>query len=441
MKILLVGDAVVSTGFASCTHAAADALHVAGHEVTILGINHGGDPAPQYPYPIYPCRSLLEGARDAFGVARLPALVERIQPDLVMILQDPWNIDVYLAQLRHKLPVGVNVPVVGWLAADGMNQKAAPELNALAHVIVWTQFAADELRAGGYTGTMSVIPLGVDHSTFYPRNQSVARRRIFGEIEGLEPGKAFIVGAIGRNQLRKRLDLTIEYFADWVHSCNHRDAWLYLHCAPTGEDGADIRSLAKFWKVADRILIARSIVPGAGASVDHMAHVYSALDVYASTSQGEGWGLPALEAMACGVPCLIPDFAAFGPKGWVGDAAIRVPSHSHLLTAPMGAAMYTIGAVPNRSDFVYELESLYCSSMHRAVHSHRGLRRAKEFSWETTGQMMRVELENLLERLQNEAAAATTLAAAETEQPGFADALQETVQAVATDKVNSALES
>lgn len=414
MKVLFVGDAVVSTGFSHCTHAVCDALHASGHTVTVLGLNHVGDPHP-YPYPIYPCRSIIEHAGDPFGIARLPNLIERVNPDIVVILNDCWNIRPYLDRVRHFLP-DRSVPIVGWVAVDGMNQKHAPNLNSLLHVAVWTEFAKRELVSSGCTTPITVVPLGVDHSVFAPRDRAESRARVLPA----EFADSFIVGAVGRNQLRKRLDLTIECFAEWVHTRQVDNAVLYLHCAPTGEDAADIDSLTAFYNLRKRVIVARALTPGAGAPVDYMASVYSALDVYLSTSQGEGWGLPALEAMACGTPCILPDFAAFGPHGWVGDAAVRVHCSTRLLTAPFGSSLYTIGMVPDKDEIVDALHAMYTSDVHRRTITRRGLTLSHRYSWSSTGE----QFVSLLERLHAGVQSAADRESTTTDEP-VSDAVQQ----------------
>ena len=53
-----------------------------------------------------------------------------------------------------------------------------------------------------------------------------------------------------------------------------------------------------------------------------MPSVYSALDVHLSTSEGEGWSLPTVEAMACGTPNILPYFSAL--TEWPVEAAYMV---------------------------------------------------------------------------------------------------------------------
>lgn len=401
MRFLLVGDAAVSTGFARCTHTAANALHAAGHEVTILGINYHGDPHP-YPYPIYPCRQPFDYGHDSMGQTRLPRIIQLTEPDVVLLLNDPWNIADYLDSMDARLADDFPRPaVVGWLAVDAMNQHGAP-LNRLDHVVVWTEFAKRELSRGGCTRDIDIVPLGVDTDIFKPTgvtpgttrfDRSEARRRVVPP--GFMPDGAFLVGAIGRNQSRKRLDLTLSYFSRWINRFRRDDAYLLLHVGPTGEKrGVDYRSLVRYFELQGRVMV---IEPEIGHGVDDtiMPYVYSSLDVYVTTTQGEGWGLPALEAMACGVPCVVPDFAGLG--SWAGDAAARVPCSAIVPTAPINAMMHTLGAVPNESDFVSELDALYASPIHYNALVRRGLRLAGSLSWASTGDSIRRILESVAE--------------------------------------------
>lgn len=378
MKVLWVGDAIAPTGFSRCTHTACDALHAAGHDVRVLGLNYHGDPHP-YPYPIHPCYQPHDHGRDGFGVGRLPYFINRYEPDVVVFLNDPWNIPGYIASLLDRLDDSHPLPrLVGYLAVDGTNQQGFG-CNDLDLVITWTRYAQNELRSGGYTGLFALAPLGVDHSLYYPRDKSVARS-FLGPLRD-QVGDSFLVGAVGRNQTRKRLDLTIRYFARWYAEARP-DAYLYLHVGPTGDIGVDLNSLTRYYGVKDRVIVGK-VSLGTGSPESYMPSVYSMLDLYVSTSQGEGWGLPALEAMACGVPCLLPDWAAYGE--WARDAAALVPCTSVALTAPTNGMLHTIGGVADEEQFLDGLHNFYTQSEARELCRERGLECAARYSWRANG--------------------------------------------------------
>lgn len=407
MRILWNGDSpTVSTGFSRCTVAACDALYAAGHEVHILGINESGDHRT-YHSPIYPCIQPYDWGRDAFGVGRLPVLVDRLKPDIIVCLNDPWNIPAYTQALDSYFKDEAIPPVCAWLAVDGKNQHAGP-LKRLAHVMVWTLFAENELRRGGYNGTVSIVPLGVDHDNFYPRDRNECREKCLEALPVPLPDNAFIIGVVGRLQTRKRIDLSIRSFALWVERSGVEDAFLYIHAAPTGDTGCNIRSLTSYYGLDGRVLISEPHV-GHGIENSLLPYIYGSFDVMLTTSQGEGWGLCQHECMAMGIPCIVPDWSGLGVDGWTGDGVLRVPCNSTALTAPMNSLAYTIGGVVDCEAAADALDLLYRDRQTREHYSKAGVARAAEFSWVRTGQLVTAELERVVAKHQ---AAKSVLASA-----------------------------
>jgi len=400
VRVLWVGDSpTVSTGFARCTRAVCGELVKSGHEVFVLGISANGDPH-RYPYDIFPAHSrTVYGESDLYGVLRLPSLVKQLKPDVVVLLNDPWNVGPYMDLLTKEK---VKVPVIGWLAVDARNHPRSSELNQLAHLITWTQFAIDELRLGGYEGTSSIVPLGVNSSVFYPRDRATARRAVCPE--GF-PEDAFVVGVVGRNQPRKRIDLAMRYFAEFIKRYGITNAYLYMHIAPTGEKACDIRALAAYYgdELVKRVFTA-SPSPRSPVSEEAMALVYSSFDVCLTTTQGEGWGLTTHEAMACGVPCVVPDWSALGE--WTEDAAVKIPCTSTALSAPLNDFPYTVGGIPDGEETVKALWRLYAYAAARDRHRELGLELTARprLQWDNVGVAFRRELESVMIARQLDAA-------------------------------------
>jgi glycosyltransferase involved in cell wall biosynthesis len=366
-RLLWVGDAAVATGFARVTHGVLETLR-SQWDCHVLGINYTGDPHP-YPYPIYPARTIKGG--DFFGVSRTAHLVTQLKPDLVVCLNDPWNVPAYMKKAG-------NCPVFASMAVDGLNCRGR-ELNGLIGAVFWTEFGLREARRGGYQGLAEVIPLGVDLELYKPTHQAEARRLLGLPPRLVESG--FVVGNVNRNQPRKRLDLTIAYFAEWIRSREVKDAYLYLHVAPTGDQGYDVNQLAQYYGVASRLIIAEPDI-GQGVSEELVAKTYSAFDIQISTSQGEGFGLTTLEGMACGIPQIVPDWAALGEI--CGGAALTVPCTSTACTPNM---INAIGGIADREEFIECLDRLYNSPAARDDLSARGLQLAGEscYRWHEIG--------------------------------------------------------
>lgn len=369
-KLLWIGDAGCPSGFARATHGILDTLRHS-FDVTVLGINYRGDPH-SYPYPIF---AAMPGG-DFLGVGRLIWMCDFVKPDVIVIQNDGWNIPVYTQQLK-RFAEYANIPVVAIVAVDGKNfQKAW--LDGVTHTVFWTKFAQDEARRSGFRGDSTVIPLGVDLNTFQPRPRDEARK-----ARGIEAvGDGFVVGAVNRNQPRKRWDLLIRYFADWVLSGPILDAYIFMHVAPTGDTGVNVRQLAQYYGIWDRLIL---VEPPTWYGVDEpeLANTYSCFDVTLSTTQGEGFGLTTLEAMACGIPCIAPNWSALGD--WAKPAAYMVPCPTTAIGPPY---VNVIGGVADQTATVTALDALYRDKALRADYGRRGLALAQEprYRWESIGE-------------------------------------------------------
>jgi D-inositol-3-phosphate glycosyltransferase len=387
-KLLWVGDAGVATGFARATHHTLDVLRHSW-DVSVLGINYLGDPHV-YPYDIYPAYA----GGDAFGTGRLAPLAKALEVDLVVLQTDPWLVPAYLKTL---LDADCRMPVVGTLAVDGKNCQGQ-HLNGLAHAIFWTAFARREALEGGYLGPSAVVPLGVDLNVYEPVDRLEARRTL-GVTETLAQRHsidAFTVGTINRNQQRKRFDLMAEYFCDWIEQRAIADAYLLVHTCPTGDSEYDLAQYFTYRGVRDRLVL---IVPNVGQGIPepYLKHVYSSLDVYVSTSQGEGWGLPAMEAMACGVPCLLPDWAAYGE--WATGAACLVPCPS---TAWTQRRINVIGGIADRVQWIEGLDRIYRDTTYRRELAAAGLACARQpaYRWPAIGRAFAEVLDTVVPNTQ-----------------------------------------
>lgn len=91
--------------------------------------------------------------------------------------------------------------------------------------------------------------------------------------------------------------------------------------------------------------------------------LYAGADLFAYPSLYEGFGLPPLEAMACGTPVLTGDTSSLPEV--VGDAGVMVPPQSEEAIADA-------------------ISALLSDERRREALSAAGIRRAAEFSWERT---------------------------------------------------------
>jgi D-inositol-3-phosphate glycosyltransferase len=380
MKVLWIGDAACGSGFGRAT------THILGNlpptiGISILGVNYRGDPHT-LPWPIYP--AWIGG--DPLGVGRLKELCEKSLPDLIVAQTNPWNVPIYQRSLEN---LGYNIPMMAVLAVEGKNCDAR-RLNTLKHAIFWTEFGRAEAVRGGLTIPSSVIPLGVDLEQFRPGDRVRARQKL-GLPEDLE--EAFFVTNVNRNQSRKRIDLSVIYFADWIKTYGIKDAYLYLHLLPGSSTAVDVEELAWYYGIQDRLIHAAPKDVFQGAPEEYVVATYQAADVGLTTGLGEGWGLTTMEMMACRIPQIATNYAAI-PE-WAGDAVklIRVCSEG-----VMPDVHNMLGGVPSKSCTVNALDFMYHCPEVRQEYAERGFTKVNEpqFRWENIGQRFAKQIEEVM---------------------------------------------
>jgi len=154
---------------------------------------------------------------------------------------------------------------------------------------------ADRLKRWGVPAPrIEVVPNGIDLTRFRfdPLQRHRTRRRL-----GL-PDDAYVVGGIGRLAAGKRFDVLIHALARLPE-----DHWLLL--VGGGDEENILRRTAHEAKVADRVLFAgeRPYVPDGTPGPD-LPSLAAAMDVLASPSPEEAFGLAIVEALASGLPVL-----------------------------------------------------------------------------------------------------------------------------------------
>jgi len=125
-------------------------------------------------------------------------------------------------------------------------------------------------------------------------------------------------------------------------------------------------------------------------SEEELANTYSCFDVQVSTSQGEGWGLTTMEGMACGIPQIVPEWAALGE--WARGAATMVHCSATAVT-PNG--VNAIGGIADRGEFLVKLDELYSFESKRGEATKAGLELVgrPEYRWESVAEKFRTEVE------------------------------------------------
>ncbi len=330
-KILWYGDACCNTGFGRVTHSILDHLHK-NHEVTVIGINYNGDPHT-YPYTIYPAATT--SAPDRFGLQRIAEIVSAVKPDVFIGLNDIWVLNQVWEKFQFVRDEA-KTKFFGYFPTD--SESYYPDM--LSNIQHWDVAATFTTGGGHRIGShpghnierLAIIPHGVDTARFKPMSQDDARDQL------RIPKDKFIVLNANRNQPRKRIDLTVEAFAEFA--IGKPDTALYLHMG-TKDLGWDIVPMferamrRRNLDATNRLILTADSINYIQAPPDEFLNlIYNACDVGINTADGEGWGLVSFEHASCRKPQVVPRHTACVDI-W-DQAAVTVPISTWVTDKDLG---------------------------------------------------------------------------------------------------------
>lgn len=305
MRILLHSTAPwCGTGYGAQTAQLAPRLAAAGHQVAISA-SHGleGAVLPWNGIPVYP------RGFDKWGSDIVAGHAEHFAADLVLTLCDIWVLrpDVF-TQLNTACWFPVDCKPLSVADYQWLHQTGATP-------VAMSRYGQRMLADADITAHYA--PHGVDTAMFTPADQAAARADL-----GI-PADAFVVGInsanVGATPSRKAFPQQFTAFARLRK--RHNDALLLLHTEMAPPDGLNLPKLAVAAGIPqDAVVWSQQHPYRAGMfGPDYLANWYNVCDLVSNATYGEGFGLPTVEAQACGVPVVVTDNSASAEllgSGW-----------------------------------------------------------------------------------------------------------------------------
>lgn len=318
MKILIVSDAIWhNTGYGIQTRLLCDRLLKDGHEVLNYapGAFHWGGTT------VNGVRVLSsEPGDDRWGNASYAYHLNRHQPDLVITWLDCQGLNGYG---MDTTPTWMWAPIDTWPVPSG--EQAI--LSRAEKILVPSNWGLEVLAEAGLEG--EYVPCGIDTSVFY---HDAEGRKQFREVHGVADDE-FLIGMVGLNAGspdRKGYGFAFDVIRKFVDA--HPKTKVYVHCGkPEGENGAiNLYEQRRILGLDDVVFFPPQMGPE-GFPEAYLRHAYSAMDVLLHTSLTEGFGVPIVEAQACGTPVVAN--AATSVTELLGPGCYGVPSNRDMVVA------------------------------------------------------------------------------------------------------------
>jgi glycosyltransferase involved in cell wall biosynthesis len=333
--VIFGNDPAGPTGFGNVTARIAEAVETAGAKPVSVALK--ADPEGEWTRTVrYP----VPEDTDPGGRKTLETAIETESAGLVISVGDPWDLQG-VSDLHRRLPFA-------WIGCTPVDATPCPRYILLTHtpqqyldtafmmqqmdrVVTFSRFgrkAVSDMLCAALAPQpappVESVYLGVDPDRFGPGDR-LAARTVF---QGAVAGEILLFTCIKVNSMRAGFDTLLQAWATYLQLAGQADpdlarrSRLYLHTNISGS-GYPIALLMRRYGIDDSLLLNPDLAPGKGVPEKMMTQIHQATDIAVSATRAEGFGLSILEAMSCGIPCIVPDYGA--PAEYGGRGVVRVP--------------------------------------------------------------------------------------------------------------------
>lgn len=420
-RILLCNEAsFLATGFSTYGLEVMKRLHATGKYELAEFASYGGTENTketrhhQLPWKYYP--NLPQSAAEAeiyeqkqtnaFGEWKFESVALDFKPDIVWDIRDWWMLEYQERSPFRRFYNWAIMPTVDARPQD--EQWVATYMNADG-VFTYSDWGLTVLKeqSNNKIKTICAAPPGIDVDAYFLPEDKSAHRASMGISR-----EAYIIGTVMRNQSRKLYPDLIQAFVSFINQAPpeiSKKSYLYLHCAYPDlhwnipllikEAGIASRTILTYFCKScsavfpsfyqDVIGVCRhcgernAILPRTqmGISRKDLGKIYAMFDVYVQYANSEGFGLPQIEAAACGVPICSVDYSA------MSDVVRKLEGHpikvQRMYREPES---HCYRALPDNQDLVeYLLWFFKTAPENRRARAQRTRELVqKEYSWDRT---------------------------------------------------------
>jgi len=189
---------------------------------------------------------------------------------------------------------------VPWLVADGYIANYRDTLNELPLILVTSNWVKEMYVRDGIAGDkIEVLPVGCHTNCFIPHASNDPKIAAVRQQLCVSPDDIMILtiggdaASKGSNEVMQALALINKDVLPWKYVCK---VWPQPRTSFQNQYDHD---LAKRLGIAKKIIYVTNTI-----SRDFMPYLIGACDIYAAPSRLEGFGMPQVEAGACGKPVI-----------------------------------------------------------------------------------------------------------------------------------------
>lgn len=235
-------------------------------------------------------------------------------------------------------PQRYGIPAVPWLVADGYIANYQEVLNQLPLILVTSNWVKEMyVRDGIRADIIEVVPVGCDTDSFIPFEKNDPKILAVRESLGISPDQVMILtvggdaASKGAQEVMQALAIIDTKAPDWKYVCK-----VWPQPRTKVQNMLDL-DMAKSLGLEKNITYATNTI-----SRNFMPYLIGACDIYAAPSRLEGFGMPQVEAGACGKPVIginamgMLDTLVHNETAFLADVAQRIVVNEVILGEESG---------------------------------------------------------------------------------------------------------
>lgn len=340
----------------------------------------------EWKYPI----SVIERNKEE----TLQAVIDKVQPDVILISHDCW---LFPEVSTWKLP---KTKIVGYFTIDGdpVSKVWRGLLYNIDQIVVPANYAKNVLQERFHDLRVEVVPYGIDHSVFsrpvdkeiYKKNVSDALSSTEGQRAGYDFTNKFVCSFYGHNHTKKNIACIYEAWKRFAKGKEDINLVMVVHSRVVKRG---IWTVITDYDITEYMQEETCVVINGVFEDNVISALLKASDCLLFPSVGEGFGLPVLEALACGTTPIVTNFS--GVTDFAND------DNSFMLPwTPMVGDWNTVRAIVDPSEMHKKLEIAYKMWKEKdpalEKMKENGVAEAAKYSWDNTAKMMNSIIQNTL---------------------------------------------
>lgn len=343
-KVLFVSEAAyLNTGYAKYSKEVISRIHKTGkYDIAEFSI-YGGAEDPRrsnIPWKNYAnmpnssdqkeLEAYNSNPMNQFGLWRFERVCLDFEPDIVLCIRDFWMDSFIYHSPYRRIFSWAWMPTVD---ASPQNQEWVDMFSDADYILTYSDWAKNILEEQGGNRINTISSASPSAAPcFVPMDKDSVRKEFNLRTD------VNIIGTLMRNQRRKLFPALIESFSKYLKKSKSNNTFLYLHTS-FPDAGWNLAELMHENEISSKVLMtyvcehckhievsffrdAKKVCNscrqyastpanvGNGVPDEQLAKIYNLFDLYVQCANSEGFGLPQVEAAACGIPIACTNYSA-----------------------------------------------------------------------------------------------------------------------------------